>query len=214
MIANAQCPNTPIIYCNDAFCQLFMHQRPELVQKSCICEFLYGPMTSTASKSQISQALTRTEETQIIIWLYKKDGRISLVPDTISALLMLINWICLKGTNFLCKLLLAPVKNENLEVILFVLNFDELNESLDNKAKRFSKRNRLLQQIGMPFISSIFARTPSPNKETATAPQNNDPFAFLSKRKKSSFVRETLSRTNSKTSTFEMFNWMLWKEIF
>ena len=99
--------------------------------------------------------------------------------------------------------MLAPVKNENLEVILFVLNFDELNESLDNKSKRFSKRNRLLQQIGMPFISSIFARTPSPNKETAT-PQINDPFAFLNKRKKSSFVREHLSRNNSKTSTLNL----------
>ena len=36
-------------------------------------------MTSNACKAQINQALTRTEETQIIIWLYKKDGQLKLL---------------------------------------------------------------------------------------------------------------------------------------
>lgn len=74
VIANAQCPTKPIIYCNDGFCSMFQYKRPEVMQKECTCEFLYGVMTSNACKAQIIQALTRTEETQIIIWLYKKDG--------------------------------------------------------------------------------------------------------------------------------------------
>lgn len=67
-------------------------------------------MTSQISKDQLLQAINGTEETQVIILLYKKDG-----------------------SNFLSKVLVAPVKNENSEVILFILNFDELNENSDSK---------------------------------------------------------------------------------
>ncbi len=161
VIANARCENKPIIYVNDAFCNLFKYQRPEIMQKACTCQFLYGAMTSNASREQINNALLNDEETQIIIWLYKSDG-----------------------SNFLCKLLLAPVKNENLDVILFILNFDELNEQINDNSRSFSKRNRLLQQIGIPFISSIFARTPSPIK-TPPDQQINDPFSFLDKSRSS-----------------------------
>jgi hypothetical protein len=87
--------------------------------------------------------------------------------------------------------LIAPVKNENLEVILFILNFDELNEQLDSNSKRFSKRNQLLQQIGMPFISSIFTRNPVPSKNSRrNSNKINDPFSFLDQKapKRSSSV--------------------------
>lgn len=147
LIANAQVKHKPIIYCNDAFCDLTKFKRAEMMQKPCDCEFLYGQMTSNLSKTQINQALSRTEETQVVVLLYKKDG-----------------------SNFLCNVLIAPVKNEKSEVILFILNFDELNETQDGQGV---KRNRLLQQIGMPFISTIFARGPLPNKQT-------DSFGYLS----------------------------------
>ena len=81
-----------------------------MMQKPCDCEFLYGKMTSNLSKTQINQALTRTEETQVVVLLYRKDG-----------------------TNFLSNVLIAPVKNEKSQVILFILNFDELNETPDNR---------------------------------------------------------------------------------
>ena len=67
-------------------------------------------MTSTLSKNQLAHALSLTEETQVIVLLYKKDG-----------------------TNFLCNILIAPVKNEKSEIILFILNFDELSETADSK---------------------------------------------------------------------------------
>jgi hypothetical protein len=113
-----------------------------MMQKPCNCEFLYGQMTSNLSKTQINQALSRTEETQVVVLLYKRDG-----------------------TNFLCNVLIAPVKNEKSEVILFILNFDELNETQDGRFSQGIKRNRLLQQIGMPFISTIFVRNSLPNRQ-------------------------------------------------
>jgi hypothetical protein len=44
------------------------------MQKPCTCEFLYGLMTSNISKNQVAQALSKTEEVQISIVLYRKDG--------------------------------------------------------------------------------------------------------------------------------------------
>lgn len=76
LIANAQVANKPIIYCNDAFCNLIKYTRPEVMQKPCTCEFLYGMMTSSISKVQVAQALSRTEETQIAILLYRRDGNL------------------------------------------------------------------------------------------------------------------------------------------
>lgn len=41
--------------------------------------------------------------------------------------------IYLIGTSFLCNVIIAPVKNENSEVILFILNFDEVNDTNENR---------------------------------------------------------------------------------
>ncbi len=93
----------------------------------------------------------------------------------------------LRGSNFLAKLLLAPVKNENLQVILFILNFDELNEQYSNNSYVFSKHNRILQQIGMPFITSIFARadtSPAVKSDYQIGRKKSvDPFKIISKKK-------------------------------
>ena len=46
------------------------------MQKSCICEFLYGSLTSETAIFQLKQALSRTTETQVIILMKKKDGTV------------------------------------------------------------------------------------------------------------------------------------------
>ncbi len=119
------------------------------MQKPCDCEFLCGKMTSNLSKLQLGQALSRTEETQVVVLLYRKDG-----------------------TSFLSNVLIAPVKNEKSEVILFILNFDELSESPEGRLGQGLKRNKLLQQIGVPFISTIFARNPMLNISQITREQD------------------------------------------
>lgn len=76
MIANAQIETSPIIFCNDGFCELTGCTRAEVMQKSCICDFLHGPLTSSVGILQIKDALQGSEEKQVEILYYKKDGEL------------------------------------------------------------------------------------------------------------------------------------------
>lgn len=75
MIANAQIETYPIIFCNDGFCELTGFSRAEVMQKSCLCEFLHCSSTSTYSVLQIKEALQGTEEKQVEIMYSRKDGK-------------------------------------------------------------------------------------------------------------------------------------------
>ncbi len=63
------------------------------------------------------------------------------------------------------------------------------------------KRNKLLQQIGMPFISTIFMRSPS------AGGSRNDPFAYLNRPKKTQDNVEQLplNTSNKNSITASMF---------
>lgn len=74
VIANAQVETGPIIFCNDGFCELTGYSRAEVMQKCCVCDFLHGPLTSTLAILQIKEALLGSEEKQVEILYYKKDG--------------------------------------------------------------------------------------------------------------------------------------------
>ena len=75
LIANAQVENIPIIFCNDGFCELTGYSRAEVMQKSCLCDFLHGPLTNAYAIVQIKEALQGSEEKQVEILYYKKDGK-------------------------------------------------------------------------------------------------------------------------------------------
>lgn len=79
MIGNALAKGCPIIYCNTSFCELTQYERYELVQKSCVCDFLYGPDTDGNAITQIENALSESEEKHIETYYYRKDGKIYLV---------------------------------------------------------------------------------------------------------------------------------------
>ena len=66
--------NKPIIYCNDAFCDLFGCSRSDIIQKPCTCEFLYGNETNEKSIRQIRDALQGHNEEEVDIVLYKNTG--------------------------------------------------------------------------------------------------------------------------------------------
>lgn len=66
--------NKPIIYCNDAFCDLTGLARADIIQKSCTCEFLYGSETSEKAAKQIRHALQGSDEKEVDIVLYKNNG--------------------------------------------------------------------------------------------------------------------------------------------
>ncbi len=75
IIANAQVDNKPIIFCNDGFCELCGYSRAEVMQKSCLCDFLHGPLTTQYAIRQIKDALGGSEEKQVEVLYYKKDGK-------------------------------------------------------------------------------------------------------------------------------------------
>ncbi|XP_033854153.2 potassium voltage-gated channel subfamily H member 2-like [Acipenser ruthenus] len=106
IIANARVENCAIIFCNDGFCGMCGYTRAEIMQKPCTCDFLYGPQTKKRSIAQIAQALLGSEDRKVEIIFYKKDGV----------------W-------FLCQVDVAPVKNEDGTVIMFILNFEAMTEN-------------------------------------------------------------------------------------
>ncbi|CAF4267094.1 unnamed protein product, partial [Rotaria socialis] len=114
LISNAQLANKPIIYCNDAFCELVGHSRADIIQKACTCEFLYGVETNEKAAKQIRHALQGSDEKEVEIILYKSNGM-----------------------RFRCSVLIAPVKNESCDIILYILEFTENNER--NRQRRIPK---------------------------------------------------------------------------
>ncbi|XP_056007205.1 potassium voltage-gated channel unc-103-like isoform X4 [Ostrea edulis] len=120
VIANAQIETYPIIFCNDGFCFLTGFSRAEVMQKSCLCEFLHGPTTSTYSILQIKDALRGTEEKQIEAMYSRKDGSL-----------------------FLCSVLVAPVKNEQGDIIMFIINYEDITDApLKNEVVKNFKNSR------------------------------------------------------------------------
>ncbi|XP_022099861.1 potassium voltage-gated channel subfamily H member 6-like isoform X2 [Acanthaster planci] len=104
IIANAKVEGCAIIFCNDGFCELSGYSRAELMQRPCSCVFLHGEGTSHESIQEVQEALDQGEEHQVEITYYRKDG-----------------------SSFLCSVLVAPVKNENEEVIMVIMNFEDIS---------------------------------------------------------------------------------------
>lgn len=126
LIANSQLANKPIIYCNDAFCGLIGHSRADIIQKPCTCEFLYGQETSEKAAKQIRHALQGSDEKEVEIVLYKNNGNWLLLTNSKrERKRRLVSDHLHLGMKFRCSVLIAPVKNESCEIILYILEFTE-----------------------------------------------------------------------------------------
>uniref|UniRef100_A0A3Q3SY09 Voltage-gated delayed rectifier potassium channel KCNH4 n=1 Tax=Mastacembelus armatus TaxID=205130 RepID=A0A3Q3SY09_9TELE len=109
VLGNAQVQSFyPIVYCSDGFCELTGFARGELMQKSCMCHFLYGSETSDRLTSQMQKALEERREFKTEIILYKKSG-----------------------SKFWCLLDIVPIKNEKSEVVLFLVSHKDITENKD-----------------------------------------------------------------------------------
>ncbi|XP_068612322.1 potassium voltage-gated channel subfamily H member 8 [Brachionichthys hirsutus] len=107
VLGNAQVQSLyPIVYCSDGFCELSGFARGELMQKSCMCHFLYGSETSSCLTSQMQIALDERREFKTEIVLYKKSGY-----------------------RFWCLLDIVPIKNEKSEVVLFLVSHKDITEN-------------------------------------------------------------------------------------
>ncbi|XP_028997322.1 potassium voltage-gated channel subfamily H member 3-like [Betta splendens] len=112
VLGNAQVQSVhPIVYCSDGFCELTGFGRGELMQKSCMCHFLYGSETSERLTAQMQKALDERREFKTEIVLYKKSG-----------------------SKFWCLLDIVPIKNEKSEVVLFLVSHKDItaNKDLDH----------------------------------------------------------------------------------
>ncbi|XP_045027334.1 potassium voltage-gated channel subfamily H member 6 isoform X5 [Daphnia magna] len=143
VVANALADGGPIIYCNERFCQMVGFSRAEIMQKPAVTEFLHGPLTSADSINQVREILSNSEEKQIDILYYKKDG-----------------------TKFMCSQVIAPIKNEAGEVCMYILNFEDCDALPDapNSAEhsttvRFSKFDRARQSFRQSFRMTSMRRS-------------------------------------------------------
>ncbi|KAM8872840.1 voltage-gated delayed rectifier potassium channel KCNH8-like [Synchiropus picturatus] len=110
VLGNAQVQSLyPIVYCSDGFCELTGFARGELMQKSCLCHFLYGVETSNHLTSLMQTALDQRREFKTEIVLYRKSG-----------------------SKFWCLLDIVPIKNEKSEVVLFLVSHKNITENKDS----------------------------------------------------------------------------------
>ena len=85
VLGNAQVQSLyPIVYCSDGFCELTGFARGELMQKSCMCHFLYGSETSDRLPPQMQKALDERREFKTEIVLYKKSGEADVLEDVVK----------------------------------------------------------------------------------------------------------------------------------
>ncbi|XP_062861520.1 potassium voltage-gated channel subfamily H member 8 [Trichomycterus rosablanca] len=107
VLGNAQVQSLyPIVYCSDGFCELTGYARAELMQKSCACNFLYGPETNHKLTGQMQSALDERREFKTELVFYKKEG-----------------------TQFWCLLDIVPIKNEKGEVVLFLVSHKDITDN-------------------------------------------------------------------------------------
>ncbi|KAK3109016.1 hypothetical protein FSP39_021204, partial [Pinctada imbricata] len=122
---------SPIIFCNDGFCELSGYSRAEVMQKPSICDFLHGPHTSSLAILQIKDALQGVDERQVDSLFYRKDG-----------------------SKFRCSVLIAPVKNETGEVIMFIINYEDITEASNKPdiAKNIKNSRHRSFKLRLPSI--------------------------------------------------------------
>ncbi|KAK7877254.1 hypothetical protein WMY93_032040, partial [Mugilogobius chulae] len=124
VLGNAQVQSLyPIVYCSDGFCELTGFARGELMQKSCMCHFLYGGETSESLTAQMQKALDERKEFKTEIVLYKR----AVVSSGAC-------W-----TSF-------PSKNEKSEVVLFLVSHKDITE---NKTQDHANDSETDEETGL-----------------------------------------------------------------
>ncbi|MCA1769697.1 MAG: EAL domain-containing protein [Halomonas sp.] len=71
-IADANRPDTPIVYVNPAFLRITGYSKEEVLGRN--CRFMQGPDTDPASVERIRQQLSRSEDVHLTLLNYRKDG--------------------------------------------------------------------------------------------------------------------------------------------
>ncbi|XP_075927837.1 voltage-gated inwardly rectifying potassium channel KCNH2-like isoform X2 [Petromyzon marinus] len=144
VIANARAENCAIIYCNDGFCEMCGFSRAEVMQRAGTCDFLHGADTRRHAVAQVARSLLAAEERKVELHYYRKDGSCFLVATHI-----------------------IPVKNEEGDVVVFILDFEEVCDAespeLESRNQRamgwakFSTYSGLPFRLGLPSLRALSA---------------------------------------------------------
>lgn len=94
-IADPTLPDTPITFCNKAFCEMTGYSQEEIIGGN--CRFLQGDDRDQAARYQVQRALSEGESCEVLLRNYRKDG-----------------------TLFWAELKISPIKNKYDEVEYFV----------------------------------------------------------------------------------------------
>ncbi|KAK4475145.1 hypothetical protein MN116_002230 [Schistosoma mekongi] len=119
LIANAVLPGAPIIFCNDEFCSLCGYSRAQILRRSAGLEFLYGPLTSSTSIKDLKTALSNSDEKVILVVLCTKSGN-----------------------HFVCQITVAPVRNAEGQVRLYILTFVVSSELRNTKSTNLPSKTK------------------------------------------------------------------------
>ncbi|KAF7262371.1 hypothetical protein EG68_00419 [Paragonimus skrjabini miyazakii] len=103
VLANARIVDYPIVYCNEGFSRLTGYSRVDIMQKSGNCAYFHGEQTTQEMRDRLIKALDTQTADQIEMLFHKKNH---------SPVWLLV---CV-----------APVRNEQEEVVLFLLAFRDI----------------------------------------------------------------------------------------
>ncbi|MBN3317254.1 KCNH5 protein, partial [Atractosteus spatula] len=128
LLGNAQIVEWPVVYSNDGFCKLSGYHRAEVMQKSSTCSFMYGELTDKKTIEKVRQTFDNYESNCFEILLYKKNR----TPV----------WFYMQ---------IAPIRNENDKVVLFLCTFKDITVFKqpieDESTKGWTKFARLTRAL-------------------------------------------------------------------
>uniref|UniRef100_A0A3Q1HZ23 Cyclic nucleotide-binding domain-containing protein n=1 Tax=Anabas testudineus TaxID=64144 RepID=A0A3Q1HZ23_ANATE len=100
LLGNAQIVEWPVVYSNDGFCKLSGYHRAEVMHKSSTCNFMYGDLTDKKTIEKIRQNFDSYESNFYEVLLYTKNSEYHYR--------------------------VAPIRNENDKVVLFLCTFRDI----------------------------------------------------------------------------------------
>ncbi len=72
VICDARLPDCPIVFANDAFAELTLYTREDVIGRN--CRFLQGPQTDRQTVAEIAHAVAQREKISVELLNYRKDG--------------------------------------------------------------------------------------------------------------------------------------------
>ncbi|CAH8465411.1 unnamed protein product [Heterobilharzia americana] len=107
VLGNAQRKYYPIVYCSDGFLLLTHYSRSNVMSRSSVCQFLWGPETTPTVRMEINQAFHNHYEYRNRIVFYTRIGE-----------------------PFACDFAVTPIRNEKSQVVLFLCCYQEIRGDL------------------------------------------------------------------------------------